>query len=352
MKRTADSSAHDSKVLRSEVFGQRLAIVEGWYWVMASGKLRRGKTKAVTVMGRELAVYRTESGEVKIFDAYCPHMGCHLALGKVEGDCLRCFFHNWSFDGQGRCVDVPGMMQVPAGTRVRVRQTTERNGLVWVWVSDDVDSRPHHEPPEPPELSGTNFEFALGREFRKPCHPNVVMINAIDEQHFRTVHHVPGHLLDMLPDEKSEQVIHFANQAELPDSTAFFRWVSRFYAGPLRYELTYWYGSCGVVTMGPDFLHIYIMFALRQTAAGGTEGRTLVFTKRRRGPLGWIFNRAVLAFTKLAGNYFSAGDTRVFENIRFNYQTPVAADRAVQTFMAHLEKQPLVRDWAGQEGAE
>ena len=346
MNRPADSSGNARKLRRPNVFGQRPQIVEGWYWVIPSRKLRRGKAKAVTVMGRDLAVYRTGSGEAKIFDAYCPHMGCHLALGKVEGDCLRCFFHNWSFDAEGQCVDVPSMDQPPLGTEVRTRRATEQNGLLWVWVSDDDSSEPDHLPAEPEELSGTEFEFAVGREFRKACHPNVVMINAIDEQHFRTVHRIPGHLLEMRPESKSERVIHFANNAQLPRSTAFFRWASKFYAGPLRYELTYWYGSNGVVTMGPDFLHIYIMFALRQTAEGVAEGQTLVFTKRRRGPLGWLFNRVVLLFTKLAGNYFSAGDTKVFENIRFEYKTPVAADRAVQAFMAHLEKQTVVSGWA------
>ena len=349
MKRPTDSSGKAPQAPQPKVFGRRLQIVEGWYWVIPSRKLPRGKAKAVTVMGHDLAVYRTESGEARIFDAYCPHMGCHLALGKVDGDCLRCFFHNWSFDPEGHCVDVPSMDQPPADTRVRTRPATERNGLVWVWVSDDATREPDHPPAEPPELSGTEFEFALGRGFEKACHPNVVMINAIDEQHFQSVHHIPGHLLDMRPQAMSDRIIHFANAAHLPQSKAFFRWASKFYEGPLRYELTYWYGSNGVVTKGPDFLHIYIMFALRQTPEGTTEGQTLVFTKRRRGPLGWLFNRGVLFFTKLAGNYFSAGDTKVFENIRFAYQTPVAADKAVQAFMAHLEKQTLASEWAESE---
>ena len=30
------------------------------------------------------------NGELVCFDAYCPHMGAHLAEGKVEGEGLRC----------------------------------------------------------------------------------------------------------------------------------------------------------------------------------------------------------------------------------------------------------------------
>jgi hypothetical protein len=71
----------------------------------------------------------------------------------------------------------------------------------------------------------------------------------------------------------------------------------------------------------------------------------LVFTPKRRGPHGWLINRVVLWLTRLAGNYFSVGDTKVFQSIRFDYRTPVAADRAVQAFIRHLEQQPLA-DWA------
>ena len=198
----------------------------------------------------------------------------------------------------------------------------------------------------------SHAEISLGKAFAKKCHPNVVMINAIDEQHFQTVHRVPGHLMQMESRVITDRQIQFQNTSRVPMTNAFYRWVSRFYKGPLRYELSYWYGSNGVVTMGPDFLHIYIMFALRQSAEGTAEGQTLVFTKRRRGPFGWLFNRAVLLFTKLAGNYFSAGDTKVFESIRFDYKTPVAADKAVQAFMAHLEKQTVVSGWAVEENVE
>jgi hypothetical protein len=81
------------------------------------------------------------------------------------------------------------------------------------------------------------------------------------------------------------------------------------------------------------------MFALRLTPDGKTEGRTVTFTRKRKSPLGWIFNRIVLRLTKVAGYYFAVGDTRIFQTIRFNLKTPIAADRAVISFVNHLEQQ-------------
>ena len=332
----------------TRVFNRPGQIVEGWYWLIRSHQLRSGRTKSETLMGRDLVVFRTEDGEPVVMDAYCPHMGCHLSLGKVEADCIRCFFHNWAFRKDGRCIDIPSMDQPLSQVRVRTWHCREKNGLIWVWTGS---GDPNHKIPEPDEFAGLDYEFALGKKFRKRCHPNVVMINAIDEEHFRTVHRVPGHLLNMEPEEISDRKIQFANTAPKPDSTALLRFISKFYAGPIRYQLRYWYGSNGIVTLGPDFLPCYIMFALRQTEEGGTEGQTLVFTKKRKGIHGWLFNRVVLWLTRMAGNYFSIGDTKVFQSIRFSYVTPVPADRAVQAFIRHLENQPVV-DWSESEKEE
>lgn len=330
-----------AEMTANRVFNRPGVVVEGWYWVLRAGDLKRGRTAAVTVMGRDLVAYRTQPGRPVLMDAYCPHMGCHLALGRVEGDCLRCFFHNWSFGPDGSCVDVPSMARPPRQARCRVWPAREKYGLIWVWTGA---GEPEHEVPENPELQETGCDFVLGKPRRKRCHPNVMMINAIDEQHFRTVHGVPGELLQMEPAVRSDRNIRFANSARVPRHNAWFRFLARFYRGPLRYELSYWYGSNGFVTMGPDFLHLYLLFALRESGDGGSESQTVAMTRRRPGLWGWVINRVVLLTTRLAGDYFSVGDTRVFQSIRFDYRTPVAADRAVQAFIRHLDGQPLA-EW-------
>ncbi|WP_420437385.1 Rieske 2Fe-2S domain-containing protein [Candidatus Poriferisocius sp.] len=46
-----------------------------------------GEIKSFYAFGKDLVLYRTESGEARLIDAYCPHMGAHIgAGGKVDGD--------------------------------------------------------------------------------------------------------------------------------------------------------------------------------------------------------------------------------------------------------------------------
>ena len=104
------------------------------------------------------------------------------------------------------------------------------------------------------------------------------------------------------------------------------------------------------VTFGPDFLHLHLMFALRRGDDGQAEGQTIAFTRKRRGLLGWLASRLLLHFTAIAARYFAYGDTRVFQTIRFRFQNPIAADRAVIAFIRHLEAQPLAR-WNEQQEA-
>jgi phenylpropionate dioxygenase-like ring-hydroxylating dioxygenase large terminal subunit len=275
-------------------------------------------------------------------------MGAHLAEGRVEGNELRCFFHHWRYDASGRCTDIPCLQGSPAPRlRVRAWPTAERYGMVWLWTGEG-------EPqgvPEVPELAGQACDTLIANRFRKRCHPSVMLINAIDEQHFRSVHRLPGSILRMEAVSRSAANIEVRNVGRVPTANLLGRLVARFYKGPLTYAMSYWYGSLGFVTFGPDFLHLHLMFALRRTDDGGTEGQAIAFTRHRGGPLGWLVSRLLLHFTAIAARYFAHGDTRVFQSIRFNLRNPIAADRAVVAFIRHLEAQPLA-SWNREGNAE
>jgi len=323
-------------VRNTQTFNRADRLVEGWYWALRSDELRRGEVKPVKLAGRELVIFRGEDGVPVCLDAYCPHMGAHLAEGKVDGNGLRCFFHHWKFSAGGECVDVP-CRDKPVNAAVTAWPVGEKYGLLWVWTGASA-RRPL---PFIPELESSDVDASLGNNFVKACHPSVVMINAIDAQHFNSVHALPVHLV-MEPRVINESAIQFSNTTKMPTGSVLTRFFGHFYAGALTYSMCYWYGATGSVTLGPDFLHFHIIFALRPTADGKTEGQTILVTKKRTGVLGWFFNRAVLALTKIVGNYFAKGDTKVFETIKFDLQTPLREDLAIIRFIQHVERQPAI----------
>lgn len=336
--------------VENRVFNRTDRFVEGWYWAIPSTDLRRGQIRPLRLLGRDLVVWRDTSGVAHTHDAYCPHMGAHLAEGRVDGDSLRCFFHHWKFAADGRLTDVPCQDHVPSAA-ITPWPTEERYGLIWVWAGGPTPRLPV---PFVPEMDGQPVRALLGNRFTKGCHPNVVMINAIDEQHFQSVHPLVASLaagtrFDV--QALGEQCVMFNNAEPVPRTNALLRAVGRLYDGPLTYRMVYWNGTTGSVTVGPDAWHFHILFALRPTDDGQTEGQTVLLSPALPGPAGWFLNQIALRATAVVGDYFAKGDTEVFRTIRWRFATPVKADRSVIAFIQHLDRQP-VSAWGSWDALE
>src|SRR5262249_18392626 len=50
----------------------------GWFALASSAELAPGDVKAIRALGRDLVLFRTQSGTACVVDAYCPHLGTHL----------------------------------------------------------------------------------------------------------------------------------------------------------------------------------------------------------------------------------------------------------------------------------
>ena len=77
-----------------------------------------GGPHTLTLVGRELVVFRVAVGTAVTVPAACPHRGTHLGLGSVVDGQIRCPYHAWSFDGAGRCTRIPSLAadgRIPAG---------------------------------------------------------------------------------------------------------------------------------------------------------------------------------------------------------------------------------------------
>ena len=147
----------------------------------------------VDVLGEQLVGFRDTDGRIGLLDAYCPHRGANLFFGRNEACGLRCVYHGWKFDAQGRAVDLPN---VPEGAamhdtiRVRSYPTREFGGFVWAYLGPEPDALPGSELPDLPQL-----EFGLvGPEHRyvtkqyMACNWAQIMEGDLDTSHFSFLH--------------------------------------------------------------------------------------------------------------------------------------------------------------------
>jgi nitrite reductase/ring-hydroxylating ferredoxin subunit len=65
-------------------------------------QFRDGIGRAVTVDGREIAVFR-KGDRFHAMDDKCPHMGASLSMGRLVGDKIECAWHEWRFDLETGC---------------------------------------------------------------------------------------------------------------------------------------------------------------------------------------------------------------------------------------------------------
>ncbi len=80
-----------------------------WQPVALSEELPpHGAPVAVSILGEELVLFREEKGQIGLLGLHCSHRGADLSFGRLEGDGLRCLYHGWLYDINGRCLDQPG----------------------------------------------------------------------------------------------------------------------------------------------------------------------------------------------------------------------------------------------------
>jgi phenylpropionate dioxygenase-like ring-hydroxylating dioxygenase large terminal subunit len=107
-----------------------------WQPIAASAQVRDLPQK-VRILGEDLVLFRDRNGRAGLLYPRCMHRGTSLFYGRVEAEGIRCCYHGWLFDTQGRCLDQPCE---PDGGRHRdnARQpwypVEERYGLVFAYL--------------------------------------------------------------------------------------------------------------------------------------------------------------------------------------------------------------------------
>lgn len=168
-----------------------LPIPNGWFAVAWSHELEVGEARPIRCFGRDLVLFRTRSGEPVLLDAYCPHLGAHLAVGgRVFGETLRCPFHGWRFDASGECVEIPHCRTIPTLARLKSWPVVERNCMIFAW---------HHAEEKPPDWEVPTIGVIGHPDWTSPrrvdidvaVHMQELAENNFDPAHFELVHGQP-----------------------------------------------------------------------------------------------------------------------------------------------------------------
>jgi 5,5'-dehydrodivanillate O-demethylase len=137
-----------------------------WHPIHLAEKLKAGRAVPIRALNEDFTLYRGETGAVHLVAFRCAHRATQLSTGWVEGDCIRCRYHGWKYDGTGQCVEQPGGEDPGFAEKVRIRTwpTEEYLGLIFAYLGDG-------EPPPLPRYPHFEREGAIVWSYGhvRPC---------------------------------------------------------------------------------------------------------------------------------------------------------------------------------------
>ena len=106
-----------------------------WIPVAPSAQLLENPVRPVRVLGEDLVLYKDRSGNFGLIGNRCLHRLVDMQFGIPDVNGLRCPYHGWLYDADGRCAERPlesnksELRQKLKGYPVR-----EMGGLLFAWM--------------------------------------------------------------------------------------------------------------------------------------------------------------------------------------------------------------------------
>lgn len=161
------------------------------YWMPVAGvsQFDNRSTKPLRLMGEDLVLYKDLSGTFGLVDRRCAHRRADLAYGMVEQCGLRCNYHGWRFDENGKCLEQPFEDTCFPGNKAKDRialtayPVKTLAGMVWTYMGP-------LPAPELPEWEAFSWAdgFAQVVLSEVPCNWFQCQENSIDPVHFEWMH--------------------------------------------------------------------------------------------------------------------------------------------------------------------
>ena len=196
-------------------FGTPMGELMRRYWQsVALSEDLRDLPKSIRILGEDLVVFRDGQGRTGLVDRHCAHRGTSLEYGKIQHDGIRCCFHGWLFDTEGRCLQQPAEPSLGASIE-RVRQpwypTHEFGGLVFAYMGP-----PEQKPifPEFDILNGENVVLTAYRNISRgtvaECNWLQIQENAMDPVHTAFLHRSinVSHFTDLFGDHGQSEIAY------------------------------------------------------------------------------------------------------------------------------------------------
>ncbi|NLT29586.1 MAG: aromatic ring-hydroxylating dioxygenase subunit alpha [Propionibacterium sp.] len=163
----------------------------GWHCLGQAKEFSDGKPHTMHAFGQKLVIWADTKGDIQVLDVYCRHMGGDLSQGEVKGDEVACPFHDWRWNGEGKCTSIPYSRRVPLRARTATWPTMVHEGILFVW-NDPEGNPPIAEQmiPDIPMVGDPEWTDWYWYKFKiEGSNCRELIDNNADMAHFFYIHH-------------------------------------------------------------------------------------------------------------------------------------------------------------------
>ena len=196
-------SAKQNKLLTEVGKGTPMGNLMRRYWqpIGALVDLDNKWTRRIRLLGEDLVLFKDRQGRLGLIAEQCPHRRASFAHGIPTQDGIRCPYHGWEYNAQGKCINQPNE-QDKCAFRDKVSTDAypveEMGGVLWAYMGPQ---------PQPllPRWDGFVAEGTIrimGRTIL-PINWLQIMENSLDPVHTEWLH---GHHYEFLKEQEGVKV--------------------------------------------------------------------------------------------------------------------------------------------------
>jgi len=160
-----------------------------WQPVGVAVELEKEPVQKVRLLGEDLTLFRSTAGEFGLIGDRCPHRCMAMEYGIPDEQGIRCAYHGWLFNPEGKCLHQPFEDRVNPGsnfkdkTPIKAYPVEELGGLIFAYLG-----------PQPAPLV-PRWDVLVREDLDRvveihelPCNWLQCMDNAADPMHFEYLH--------------------------------------------------------------------------------------------------------------------------------------------------------------------
>lgn len=127
-------------------------IQNRWYLACLLDELRQQNPLQKKICGEDIVLFKNESDNIGALENRCCHRNVNLSLGYVQGENIKCGYHGWEYNCNGKCVNIPSLPndeRIPSSARIKKYPVEIKYESVWIWIGEEENADASLIPPMP-----------------------------------------------------------------------------------------------------------------------------------------------------------------------------------------------------------